>query len=68
MNPEPTSKPRFSGSSAEPIELVEQSASHHAAFRKPENVIGPAVSLFLHAVFLVVAALLVINPPVRGDG
>jgi len=68
MNHQPTSQPKFSGSGAEPIELVEQTASHHTAFRKPENVIGPAVSLFLHALFLVVAALLVINPPVRGDG
>ncbi|MFG0329321.1 MAG: VWA domain-containing protein [Phycisphaerales bacterium] len=37
--------------------------------RKPERVIGPAGSLVLHAILLIVAAALVINPPIReGEG
>lgn len=68
MNQQPISQPKYSGSGVEPIELVPQDGAHHPAFRKPENVIGPAVSVILHAIFLIIAAILVINPPVRGDG
>lgn len=49
-------------------EVVAEESRHTQQYRKPENVIGPAVSVFLHALFLLIAALLVINPPVRGDG
>lgn len=68
MNEQPILTPRLSGSKAEPIELVDTENAYGAAFRKPENLFGPAISIFLHALFLFVAALLVINPPVRGDG
>lgn len=49
-------------------EVLAEQSRHTSQYRKPENVIGPAISLFLHAMFLLIAALLVINPPVRGDG
>ncbi len=49
-------------------EVVAEESRHTSQYRKPENVIGPAVSVLIHAIFLLIAAILVINPPVRGDG
>ena len=53
---------------ADAYEVVAEESRHTQQYRKPEQVIGPAVSVFLHAMFLLIAAVLVVNPPVRGDG
>jgi len=70
MNHQPISNLSESATPKAPnvYEVLAEESRHTQQYRKPEKVIGPAISVFLHAMFLLIAALLVINPPVRGDG
>lgn len=70
MNHQPISNLNEPASPEAPdvYEVVAEESRHTQQYRQPERVIGPAVSVFLHALFLFIAALLVINPPVRGNG
>ncbi|MCC6907936.1 MAG: VWA domain-containing protein [Phycisphaerales bacterium] len=69
MNHEPTSNLNETAAPKPDVyEVLAEESRHTSQYRKPEKVIAPAVSIFLHALFLLIAAILVINPPIRGDG